>query len=50
MRLRKTPEELRKLQELRRSNAASFVPNKKNYTRQSNKKMIELSKKERDEQ
>jgi hypothetical protein len=47
--LRKTKEELRRIQELRRSNAASFVPNKKNYNRQSNKKMIELSKKERQE-
>ena len=47
---RKTKEELRRIQELRRSNAASALPNKKGYTRQSNKKMIELSKKERDEQ
>jgi hypothetical protein len=47
---RKSKEELRRIQELRRSNAASFVKDKKQYTRQSNKKMIELSKKERDEQ
>ncbi len=47
---KKNKEELRRIQELRRSNAASSLPNKKNYTRQSNKKMIELSKKERDEQ
>ena len=47
--LRKNKEELRRIQELRRSNAASFIPNKKNYTRQSNKKMIELSKKERED-
>ena len=44
---RKSEEELRRIQELRRSNAASFVKDKKKYTRQSNKKMIELSKKER---
>ena len=47
---RKSKEELRRIQELRRSNAASSLPNKKNYTRQSNKKMIKLSMKERDEQ
>jgi hypothetical protein len=47
---RKSKEELRRIQELRRSNAASSLPNKKNYTRQSNRKMIELSMKERDEQ
>lgn len=47
---KKSKEELRRIQDLRRSNAASSLPNKKNYTRQSNKKMIELSKKERDEQ
>lgn len=47
---KKTQEELRRLLELRRSNAASAVPNKKNYTRQSNRKMIDLARKERDEQ
>ena len=47
---KKSKEELRRIQDLRRSNAASSLPNKKNYTRQSTKKMIELSKKERDEQ
>lgn len=31
--IKKTAEEIRKLQELRRSNAASFVKNKKLYTR-----------------
>jgi len=44
---RKSKEELRRIQELRRSNAASFVKDKKKYTRQSNKKMLELEKKER---
>jgi hypothetical protein len=31
--MKKTPEELRRLMELRRSNAASAVPNKKKYNR-----------------
>jgi hypothetical protein len=44
---RKSKEELRRIQELRRSNAASALPNKKAYTRQSSKKMLELEKKER---
>jgi len=44
---RKSKEELRRIQELRRSNAASALPNKKGYTRQSNKKMLELEMKER---
>ena len=39
---RKSKEDLRRIQELRRSNAASFVKDKKKYTRQSNKKMIDL--------
>jgi hypothetical protein len=43
---KKIPEELRRIQELRRSNAASSIPSKKKYTRQSNKKMIDLHKKE----
>ena len=47
---RKTPEEIRRIQELRRSNAASFVKDKKKYTRQSNKKMIDLSMKEKEDQ
>jgi hypothetical protein len=47
---RKSKEELRRIQELRRSNAASAVNSKRVYTRQSNKKMIDLSMKERDEQ
>ena len=46
MNTRKTKEELRKLMELRRSNAASFVPNKKKYKRprQNTRKMLDLSK------
>jgi hypothetical protein len=31
--MKKTPEELRRLMELRRSNAASATPNKKKYNR-----------------
>jgi hypothetical protein len=31
--MKKTPEELRRLMELRRSNAASAVPSKKTYNR-----------------
>jgi hypothetical protein len=44
--MKKTSEELRRLMELRRSNAASAVPNKKKYTRprQSTRKMLELNK------
>ena len=44
MKQRKTKEELRILMELRRSNAASAVPSKKQYkrTRQNTKKMLEL--------
>ena len=44
MTLKKTPEELRRLMELRRSNAASAVPSKLEYkrSRQSTKKMLEL--------
>lgn len=47
MKQQKTPEQLRKLMELRRSNAATPLKNKKKYTRQSTKKMLELEKKER---
>ncbi len=47
MKLRKSKEEIRKLMELRRSNAASAIPNKKRYNRQSNKKMIRLENNER---
>jgi hypothetical protein len=42
---RKSPEELRKLLELRRSNAATPLRNKKKYSRkgrQNNKKMLDL--------
>lgn len=46
---RKNKEELRRIQELRRSNAASAVKSKRAYSRQSNKKMIDLSLKEREE-
>jgi len=44
MKQKKTPNELRILMELRRSNAASAVPSKKQYKRirQSSKKMLEL--------
>lgn len=44
MKQAKSPEELRRLMELRRSNAASAVPSKKVYKRirQSNKKMLDL--------
>lgn len=42
--MKKTPEELRRLMELRRSNAASAVPNKKKYNRKCQSHMIELKK------
>jgi hypothetical protein len=44
MKQKKTPNELRILMELRRSNAASAVPSKKEYKRirQSSKKMLQL--------
>jgi len=46
MKLRKTKEELRKLMELRRSNAATALPSKKQYkrNRQSTRKMLDLYK------
>jgi hypothetical protein len=46
MKTQKSPEELRRLLELRRSNAASCVPSKRKYkrTRQSTRKMLDLSK------
>ena len=34
--MKKTPEELRRLMELRRSNAATAVPSKKTYSRKNN--------------
>lgn len=49
MRQQKTPEELRRLMDLRRSNAASAIQSKKKYNRQSERKMLELLKKEREE-
>lgn len=44
MNTRKTAEQLRRLMELRRSNAATPKPSKKKYkrTRQNTKKMLEL--------
>jgi hypothetical protein len=43
--LKKTAEELRRLMELRRSNAASSVPNKKKYNRKKCQSlMLELKK------
>jgi hypothetical protein len=42
---KKSKDELRRIQELRRSNAATKIPNKKKYTRQNNKKMLELVRK-----
>ena len=49
MKTRKSPEELRRLMELRRSNAASAVPSKKIYKRirQSNKEMLQLKEEEK---
>jgi hypothetical protein len=44
MRQKKTQDELRRLMELRRSNAASAVPSKKKYKRirQNTKEMLQL--------
>jgi len=44
--MKKTPEDLRRLMELRRSNAASAVPSKKNYSRKNKCQsfMLELKK------
>jgi hypothetical protein len=47
MKQRKSPEALRILMELRRSNAASAIPNKKKYSRKGKKcqsLMLELKK------
>jgi hypothetical protein len=45
MNTRKSPEELRRLMELRRSNAASAVPSKKIYNRKKcQTQMLELKK------
>ena len=43
--MRKNAEELRRIQELRRSNAASAIPNKKKYDRKKCQSlMLELKK------
>jgi hypothetical protein len=43
--MKKTQEELRRLMELRRSNAASAVPNKKKYNRKKSQTlMLKLNK------
>ena len=48
--MKKTQEELRKLMELRRSNAASAVPNKKKYDRKKCQSlMLKLSKEKESE-
>jgi hypothetical protein len=41
--LKKTPEELRRLMELRRSNAATPLRNKKAYSRKVKHKKIDIS-------
>jgi hypothetical protein len=48
MRQKKTPEELRILMELRRSNAASAIPNKKKYNRKECQSLMLQLKKERE--
>jgi hypothetical protein len=47
MTTKKSPEELRRLMELRRSNAASAVPNKKKYDRKKCQSLMLELKKER---
>ena len=50
--MKKTPEELRRLMELRRSNAASAVPSKKVYSRKGKKCqsiMLQLDKQQKGE-
>jgi hypothetical protein len=44
--MKKSPEELRRLMELRRSNAASAVPNKKKYDRKKCQSYLLKLKKE----
>ena len=47
MKMQKSPEELRRLMELRRSNAASAIPSKKKYSRKGKNcqsLMVRLSK------
>jgi len=46
--MKKSKEELRRLMELRRSNAASAVPNKKKYDRKKCQSMMIQLKKERE--
>jgi hypothetical protein len=46
--MKKTPEELRRLMELRRSNAASSVPSKKAYNRKKCQSLMIELKKERE--
>jgi hypothetical protein len=48
MRQKKTPEGLRILMELRRSNAASPIPNKKKYNRKKCQSQMLQLKKERE--
>jgi hypothetical protein len=45
--MKKSKEELRRLMELRRSNAASAVPNKKKYNRKNCQSLMLQLKKER---
>jgi hypothetical protein len=40
--MKKTPEEIRRLMELRRSNASGSVPSKKKYTRKGRKCQSEM--------
>ena len=48
--MKKNPEELRRLMELRRSNAASAVPNKKKYDRKKcQSELIQLKYKQKGE-
>ena len=48
--MKKNAEELRKLMELRRSNAASFVPSKKAYNRKKcQSELIQLKKQQKGE-
>jgi hypothetical protein len=46
--MRKSAEELRRLMELRRSNAASAIPNKKKYNRKKCQSLMLELKKERE--
>jgi hypothetical protein len=46
--MKKNAEELRRLMELRRSNAASAIPNKKNYNRKKCQSLMLELKKERE--